>query len=565
MVGYSRFLRLSLAVAISTAAVQLHAVEYHVSKDGNDANTGGVGDPFLTIQKGVDSATVAGDIVTVHAGTYTERNQFLAEAALGVQLTNSGAPGNPIIIQAATGEHVILDQQNQPIIDSIGEPDVIANVAGFVTNNTDDIVIQGFEITNAGPGVLARNQQGSLNSLLATEHPERIAIRNNHIHHIYGGTGNSEVDHPAVVVPDNVGAIRFEGCWDCEASDNVMHDIRIVKGTPKVLLCRNGAVCPGQIGHPNTAGIHSFNMENPRIFNNVIFNTHTGVFHKRAGNNTGVGGEIFNNIIFDTEFGVRYSGLDCDPDHASAKIYQNIFFHAGTARMDVGVFNDSFATTPTGSGLMVVYNNTFNSRHGVQVDSFADTRVFNNIFNSPEAGGRAIRRFDHRPATAVDCNPAGPGPEDPPHDAVITVADFNLVNPLGNTFTLGTPINPPTTPVATDEEFTSLAAWQAGGGATVSLAPGTCALNPTPFNCGVGSIEGDPLFASTPTTGVPVNGQYFTLQAGSPAKVSNGGGGLANVGDLPAGAPVDMGAYPTGTEIIGPRSRPLPVTGFSGL
>jgi len=69
------------------------------------------------------------------------------------------------------------------------------------------------------------------------------------------------------------------------------------------------------------------------------------------------------------------------------------------------------------------------------------------------------------------------------------------------------------------------------------------------------------MYASTPIRGEPVNGQYFTLQAGSPAKLH----GRANVNDAPAGALVDMGAYPNGAaDVVGPRRRSLPVTGLSG-
>ena len=46
--------------------------EYHVSKQGNDNNPGSKTAPFKTISKAATIA-LAGDIITVHEGTYRER------------------------------------------------------------------------------------------------------------------------------------------------------------------------------------------------------------------------------------------------------------------------------------------------------------------------------------------------------------------------------------------------------------------------------------------------------------------------------------------------------------
>ncbi len=59
-----------LLLCISAAAI-VPAAEIHVSKDGNDANTGGADAPFLTINRAAATAQ-PGDSVVVHAGTYRE-------------------------------------------------------------------------------------------------------------------------------------------------------------------------------------------------------------------------------------------------------------------------------------------------------------------------------------------------------------------------------------------------------------------------------------------------------------------------------------------------------------
>lgn len=83
---------------------------YHVRKDGHDTNCSGLYDAsdastetnqcaFLTIQKGVNVATTAGDIVTVHTGDYTSEWVVITKA--------SGASAESLItIQADPGDVV---------------------------------------------------------------------------------------------------------------------------------------------------------------------------------------------------------------------------------------------------------------------------------------------------------------------------------------------------------------------------------------------------------------------------------------------------------------------------
>lgn len=49
----------------------LCATDYHVAKNGNDANDGSEANPFLTIGQAARTV-VAGDVVIIHEGTYEE-------------------------------------------------------------------------------------------------------------------------------------------------------------------------------------------------------------------------------------------------------------------------------------------------------------------------------------------------------------------------------------------------------------------------------------------------------------------------------------------------------------
>lgn len=63
---HCRIILLALAGQIATAT------QFHVTPGGNDANAGTPAAPLRTIQGAADRAQ-AGDVITVHAGTYRER------------------------------------------------------------------------------------------------------------------------------------------------------------------------------------------------------------------------------------------------------------------------------------------------------------------------------------------------------------------------------------------------------------------------------------------------------------------------------------------------------------
>ena len=62
---------LKISAIILYSITSLNAREYHVSINGNDKNNGTEQAPFRTIQTAANFA-VAGDVITVHEGTYRE-------------------------------------------------------------------------------------------------------------------------------------------------------------------------------------------------------------------------------------------------------------------------------------------------------------------------------------------------------------------------------------------------------------------------------------------------------------------------------------------------------------
>ncbi|NQT16672.1 MAG: carbohydrate-binding protein, partial [Planctomycetes bacterium] len=94
-IGVPLFLIIGLCACLPRA---LHAVEYHVSKNGNDAHPGTQSQPFETISAAA-AAAQPGDVITVHEGVYRER----------INPPRGGTSGEKrIVYQAAEGETVCI-------------------------------------------------------------------------------------------------------------------------------------------------------------------------------------------------------------------------------------------------------------------------------------------------------------------------------------------------------------------------------------------------------------------------------------------------------------------------
>ncbi len=88
----------ALVVLVTLLARSLSAREYHVSADGRDTNDGSASQPLKTISAAAQKAQ-AGDVITVHAGTYRER----------VTPPRGGESDQKrIVYQAAPGEKVAI-------------------------------------------------------------------------------------------------------------------------------------------------------------------------------------------------------------------------------------------------------------------------------------------------------------------------------------------------------------------------------------------------------------------------------------------------------------------------
>lgn len=96
---------------------------YYVATNGSDGGTGAIGDPWRTIQRGVN-ALGGGDTLLIRGGTYNE--------AVSVPAAASGTSGAHTTIKAYTGETVVIDGEYAIPAGAIASPLRKAIEAGTV-------------------------------------------------------------------------------------------------------------------------------------------------------------------------------------------------------------------------------------------------------------------------------------------------------------------------------------------------------------------------------------------------------------------------------------------------
>jgi hypothetical protein len=100
--------RLLVSAFVAAVAGTAYATEYHVSVSGSDSNSGTSTAPFKTIGKAA-SVMKAGDICTIHAGTYRE-----------TVTPGSGTSSAHLLFRAGAGESVVIDGCDAVTASSLG-------------------------------------------------------------------------------------------------------------------------------------------------------------------------------------------------------------------------------------------------------------------------------------------------------------------------------------------------------------------------------------------------------------------------------------------------------------
>ena len=253
--------------------------------------------------------------------------------------------------------------------------------------------------------------------------------------------------------------------------------------------------------HQNAACIKLYDTQNSRVYNNDLSNCNVGIYDKENG----VSNIHELNYIHDIYYlAVLFNGFTSS--RCGACPVQNNVVRNNVVVNALGGVNFGLADTAR-DGNMAVYNNTF---YGVPLGIIEYTdlpgmRFYNNIIN-------------------LNAVPSGFNNVSVKTNAVPSTA--NLLSDYTN-------YRAPSTPYAGfyTTGFETLTQWQSRG-----------------FD--LNSITTDPLFVG-PLAGTPP-ATAFQLQSSSPAR--NAG----RVGGVSTGAPVNMGAYITGSEIIGVEGAMVP-------
>ena len=182
-------------------SVSAHSTTWYVSTSGSDSNSGTQTSPFLTIQKGVDSAS-SGDTVSVANGTYTYTG---ASDGILVNLNNSGSAGNLITLAAQNPGQVFLNGNS--------------NLGGYGINVSANYwKISGLDISGFYNAGIFYNGGGGTSG-------QNISIFNNVVHN-NGNVGNTSTSYGLAGMFANVNASN----WIVNA--NVVHDNGRAGGLP---------------------------------------------------------------------------------------------------------------------------------------------------------------------------------------------------------------------------------------------------------------------------------------------------------------------------------------------
>ena len=246
------------------------------------------------------------------------------------------------------------------------------------------------------------------------------------------------------------------------------------------------------------AGIKLYDDRNTRVHNNEVSNCDDGIYDKEGGTDNTYELNFIRDIPRRAFYFTGFQTPRCTAWNCAVRnnvIRNNVVVNART-----GVIVD--LDDPATMRNISVYNNTlYNVDRGIQLGTpLPEMRYYNNIITlrGPSTDMNLVTLFF-----------AGASP---PSDLVSNYQDFRAPAPPHAGFSIN--LQPPE----------SLAQWQSRG-----------------FDAS--SLTSDPQFVG-PLSGTPPP-EAFRLQSTSPLR------GAGRVGGVSTGAPADMGAYATGTEVIG--------------
>jgi hypothetical protein len=309
-------------------AASAAAAEYHVDGTAPGPGDGTAGDPWTSIQQGID-ALAPGDTLIVHAGTYD------VTAAIQVQ-GKHGTEALPIVIRAEGA--VVLDGADR----DRGVWQGLVNV-----QSSEWITIQGFTIEDAGFfGILFQNvAHGTAEGVstnrtngsgLASWTSSDITFRNNDVQsccnagQMGSGTGCQEC-----ISLDHVDGFTIERNLVHDSQQNGLANWGGGEGIDVKNGSSNGVVRFNEVRNIVQLGIYvdawEADITNVEIYGNRVHHNANGIIitSEQTGNYGNI--RIHDNLSYDNAFeGISISHYDVsNPTVTDIQIYNNTVVHNG--------------------------------------------------------------------------------------------------------------------------------------------------------------------------------------------------------------------------------------------
>jgi hypothetical protein len=328
------FFALLLFVATGLTA----QTNYFVSTSGNDAGSGTLADPWLTIQYGLDELS-AGDTLNVLTGTYNEK---LYIPISGIFLRNHAG--------------------NSPVIDATG----IANPTSIIEiYDVSDITIDGFELMNN----IMLDAQG----IVVENDCQNITIQNCTIHDIHFSSNSSDpvdanTNAQGIIVYGSDGSnaisnlkILNNEVYDCRlgysegiAVNGNVDGFEIIGNTVHDLTNIGIDV----IGHEGTSSSAANDQaRNGLIKGNTVYNC-VAYYASSAGIYVDGGKDLIieNNTTYGNSFGIEVGCENLGKSAKNVTVRNNLVY--GNEQVGIAMGGYDY---PTGSGKVInsaVRNNT---------------------------------------------------------------------------------------------------------------------------------------------------------------------------------------------------------------
>ncbi len=362
---------------------------FYVSPSGNDANTGAIGSPWQTIQKGL-GVVQAGDTLNIADGIYNESLNTIRNGSDGNQITVRALnPGGVTVTSLGR----VLDIRNSyntfegmRFDGQFGTSDVVR-----VFTSGDFGVLEGVEILNGsrdGIDMGVNNESSPPSDFL-----EGFSIRNSEISNILGMSGGSRIDAHGIVA----GAVRNfviadteihyvsgdalqlqNGDWD----DVLVDSVKFWNGPlPEATNGYSAGVNPGENaidtkqdrrlptrGRLQVQDSEFFGWDGSLISNSAAF-----VLKEK------VDVTIERSLFYDNNIALRLRGETSSNDGAFVSVVNSVFYdNVKAARLEDDVAN------------LKILNNTFGDGNSTLFQSVAGgaeeatLSVLNNLFLKPK-------------------------------------------------------------------------------------------------------------------------------------------------------------------------------------